>query len=136
MVCNNCGTQLNDDATFCPNCGTPQTPVQSYGAPAVNPQQANDAKQIMIFGIVAIATAWFIGVPGLIFGIITNNKVKAYEAAYGPITGGQAKVGKILGLVGMILGIVCTACYVIGIACAGCMACAAANSSYGSSYYY
>ena len=34
MFCTKCGTQINDGATFCPNCGTP---VSNPGAPVNNP---------------------------------------------------------------------------------------------------
>lgn len=38
MFCRNCGVQLNDGAKFCPNCGTPVTPMAPQ-QPAQQPYQ-------------------------------------------------------------------------------------------------
>lgn len=53
--CTNCGQQLNDEAVFCPNCGTSQAPVQQAAqvqqnvyanpAPQQQPTYANPAPQ-------------------------------------------------------------------------------------------
>lgn len=123
--CNNCGTQVQDGAPFCPNCGAPisapaqpqPTPVTSYQpvaapAPAPAPAQSGDnSTQILIFGILALVLAEF-GIPGLIFGIITKKKVAEYLASGHELTG-KAKVGSILGKVGLILGIVLTVFWAI-----------------------
>ncbi len=56
--------------------------------------------------IVAIATCGY-GIPGIILGAIARKKAKAWVAEGYPLTG-AAKVGSILGLIGLIIGIVMT----------------------------
>lgn len=146
--CNNCGTQVQDGAPFCPNCGAPisapaqpqPTPVTSYqpvAAPAPAPattQSGDNSTQILIFGILALALAEF-GLPGLILGIIAKKKVAAYLASGHELTG-KAKVGSILGKVGLILGIVMTVVWGIYIVVYGLIYGVLLGSLASSSYYY
>lgn len=46
MFCRNCGSELNDDAVFCPNCG-----VQTTGG---NPNNANNPNNIKSFNANAV----------------------------------------------------------------------------------
>lgn len=92
----------------------PQQPVQV--APAVN--NANDpelnslATNTMIFGILSAALGLCIGVPGIIFSVLTKNKVNEFVSRAGSLYG-KAKVGSILAKVGLPVSIVCTAIYTI-----------------------
>jgi len=45
-LCRNCGKQLSDRATFCPNCGEPQTPTTAVPSPPT-PQAAPTPPQFV-----------------------------------------------------------------------------------------
>ena len=59
---------------------------------------------VLVFGIIGLALSGT-GIFGLIFSIIGLVKAKNYIAAYGPVST-QARVGKILATVGLIVSIV------------------------------
>ena len=83
-------------------------------------QQNNPQPNLLVLGILAVVLAEF-GIPGIILGAIGRSKGKKYIQAGGTLTG-AAKVGYILSLVGLILGIVMTVVwiiYIIVIAAAG-----------------
>lgn len=125
MLCNQCGASLPDDATFCNNCGAPvaqpqqpqyqqpvyqqpmyQQPQPMYAQPiynGVDPEQERLSKSILTMGILSLALGWLIAVLGVVFGAIALGKSNAYAQRY-PLVG-KAKVGRILGIVGMIIGI-------------------------------
>lgn len=124
MFCPNCGTNAPDGAKACPNCGTflnaqPEAPVYQE-APAQQPiynaapvsTVVYNTTQILVFGILALALAGSTGIVGIIFGILTKKKVNEYLGLGGTLTG-KAKVGSILGKVGLILGIVMTVFWAI-----------------------
>ncbi len=67
--------------------------------------------EVMVLGICAAAFSE-LGLPGLILGIIGNNKAKAYLAAHGE-TCGKVKTGSILSKVGIIVGIISMVGWVI-----------------------
>lgn len=140
MFCKNCGNQIPDNAAFCGSCGTkveaqaaPQQPAYeapqqpAYTAPqpayqqpaqAAPAQSTNDpaldslATNSMIFGILSAALGLSFGVPGIIFSVITKNKINEYLNRGGSLSG-KAKVGSILAKVGLPVGIAMTAVYVI-----------------------
>jgi hypothetical protein len=69
------------------------------------------AVAVLVFGIVAICTFWT-GLVGLIFAIISMSKSKKVKkifdesaGMYNPGSMGLVKVGKILGIVSLILSI-------------------------------
>lgn len=118
MFCPNCGTNAPDGARACPNCGTflnaqPEAPAQQpiYNAAPVSTIPYNTTP-ILVFGILALALAGGTGIVGIIFGILTKKKVNEYLGLGGQLTG-KAKVGSILGKVGLILGIVMTVFWAI-----------------------
>lgn len=94
----------------------------------------DNSKKILIFGIVSIAlacvadgmaAAYFTGIipaiVAIIFGALAGKEAKAFAAANGGTVYGKAKVGKILGTVGLIVGIVAI---VLNIICSSCTICA------------
>lgn len=68
---------------------------------------------VMVLGICAAAFSEC-GLPGIILGIIGNNKAKAYVAAHGE-TCGKVKTGSILSKVGIIVGSITLACSIIAL---------------------
>ena len=74
-------------------------------------QQNNQQPNLLVLGILAVVFAE-LGIPGIILGAIGRSKGKKFVQAGGTLTG-AAKVGYILSLVGLILGIVMTVFWVI-----------------------
>ena len=115
MFCNRCGTGIPDDACFCPHCGAPVSePVSQYTQPQYpytqpiygyqeDPAERAQAKSVLTFGILSIAFSWLFAILGVVFGGIALSKASGYAARY-PLTG-KAKAGKILGIIGMAVGI-------------------------------
>ena len=88
------------------------TPVAPMGGMPMGPSDPGLAKNILVMGIVAVATActvWF-GFLGIIFGILGLNKAKKFTEECGQLYG-KAKVGKFLSLGGLIGG-ACVTAYV------------------------
>lgn len=92
----------------------PVQPVQPvYAATPVAPMatpvsgDAELAKSTLIFGIMAVAFAcsYYLGLGGVIFGIIGLNKAKKFTEECGQLYG-KAKIGKYLSLGGLIGGAV------------------------------
>ncbi len=165
MFCTNCGANLPEGTTVCPQCGaivegaaTPaveqpvyQAPAQPqyqqpvYQAPQYNayqpkatadPDQSASAKSVLIFGILGLAFADTFILSFL--GIIFSAIGLKKATQYGYDYGlltGRAKVGRILAKVGLILGIVLTVFFVIYLIAI--IAAISQGSSYrGYSYYY
>lgn len=122
MICKNCGTPMNDDQRFCPSCGQFQNvaPVQpnptTYHAPmGMQPDAASEAKKnslagsILTWGILSLvfSDTFFLSLLGFIFSFKVNSLVNEYEQMFGPTTG-RARLGKIFGIVGKILGLILT----------------------------
>ena len=119
IYCVNCGMELSEQAKFCPKCGkmviwpaSAEMPRQSFEAPerreleaepVVEPAGTPSEVSVFVLGIVSLALA-STGLPGPILAIITNSKVRAREAAVGPLTG-KGKVGRILAKVALPLSI-------------------------------
>lgn len=78
------------------------------------PQPANpdlNATPILITGILALALCET-GIGGLICAIICLSKLKKFQAA-GGVVAGKAKIGKILGTIGLIFSIIAIVSYCI-----------------------
>ena len=144
MICRNCGAETADNAAFCSKCGAPvqEQPQNGYYEPEYIPVRqpvtgtaGPDATPIFVLGILSLALP---ALGGLICAIICLSKVKKFLAA-GGVLAGKAKVGKILGTVGLILSIlymvfwVIYALYFIIVAI---VAAAGGLSNYSSSYWY
>ena len=145
MFCSNCGNNIPDGSVNCPVCGAavqqqqPQQPVYqqpAYQQPAYQQQPvyqqpaADDGSgSILTFGILGLALCE-VPILGLIFAIMAIKKSGAFAATHGGTCYGKAKVGRILGIVGLVASIIMTIYWVVFI-----IACGAAASSY-SHYYY
>ena len=112
MFCKYCGAQIDNDSAFCTSCGagvggTASAPVQPAqpAAPSYNPAGPSPTK-VMVFGIIGLALS-SCGLPGLILSAIALRLAGDYMRLNGGLYG-QAKVGRILGKVGYIVGIVMT----------------------------
>lgn len=99
---------------------TYQAPQPTYTAPAYNATPAADnSTAILVKGIVALACAcsFYFSFVGIIFGCLTKNEVARFLSNHNGQVYGKAKIGSILGKVGLILGIVMTAIFAIWIFC-------------------
>lgn len=141
MFCTNCGSQIAEGVKFCPNCGkmvesaqTASAPV--YDEPVTRPEAGKDnSTSILVLGILALAFSE-LGIPGIILGAIAKKKAGLFMAENG-ILYGKAKVGRILGKIGFIVGIVMTVFWVLYIGIIGTLiGSACAYSSSYPSYYY
>lgn len=90
----------------------PQPQVVTPGY--VTPQQQAEANSVLIWGILGLAFActFWLSFLGIIFSAIDRGKVKDYLFRYGALYG-KAKVGNILSRIGLPVGIVLTAIFVI-----------------------
>ncbi len=82
-----------------------------YEAQPVTPPSGTP---ILVFGILSLAFAqtFYLAFLGIIFGAVSKSKLRSYLASGGSLTG-TAKVGRILGKIGFILGIVLTCLFVV-----------------------
>lgn len=112
MFCANCGSNIDDQAKVCPNCGkasapSPVQPVQIPSMSPAQPQQAmprpyapppNDPKAIwsMVLGILSVLCCGiFAGIPAVILGHISHSNIKK---SHGVLKGdGMAIAGLVLG---------------------------------------
>ncbi|MBQ9414481.1 MAG: zinc ribbon domain-containing protein [Clostridia bacterium] len=103
-----------------------QQPTTYQQAPYQQPARAEDpaasalAKSLLTFGILATAFTFtfYFSFLSIIFGAIGLGKANTFATSYGPLYG-RAKVGRILSLVGLIVGSVFTfICLIIIIALA------------------
>ena len=74
-------------------------------APVKKTEKGPSSLPIFILGIAAAALSVELGIGAIVCGIICRKKVRQYTEAGGELTG-KAKVGNILGQVGLIVGIV------------------------------
>ena len=113
MYCKHCGTDLEENVKFCPNCGAEQT--AEAAEPVAKPVLDNEfeeKKNAMagsalvwgILGLVFAASSW-LAILGIIFSGIAKKKVAEYVAFAGELEG-RAKAGSILAKIGMIVGII------------------------------
>ena len=117
MYCASCGKEMNDGERFCSSCGAAVAapvevvPAEAAVAPA---KPCVDTTPILVHGILALAFAcsfcfsWL----GILFGAMTKKKVKNYLNQGYELTG-KPLVGKILGKIGLILGIALSVFWVL-----------------------
>ena len=97
--CQNCGTQLEDNAYVCPTCGMRTDPVS---APV--PTSTTNT-----FAVVGFILAFFMPILGLIFSIIGLSKVKECNSGKG-----LAVAGIIISAAEWIIGIILVIAIVAG----------------------
>jgi len=99
--CENCGSQMSDQATFCPQCGHPQR--GAGGATGVRRTEGS-ATASLVLGIGGLV---FCPVILSVLAIIFGNQAKRKIAADPMLEGeGMAKAGVILGWIGIGLAVV------------------------------
>ena len=155
MFCPKCGTQLDENAKVCPNCGESvapkapaqapvqepvQAPAQPYAQPYAQPQYnppvtpapapVNDTKP-MVLAIVALALS-SLGIIGLIFAIVAKSKIKRALADNGGVVTAKLRVGTILSTVAVILSIFMTIFWIFYIAVIAIIAAAGGAAASGA----
>ena len=116
MLCEKCGSQLNDNSRFCPNCGAPipgeeqnVTPTSTYEGPMGNPGP------VLVWGILGLsfACSFFLSFLGIIFSVIGLKKANQFASFTGGAYSKQASIGRGLSKAGLIVGIILTVLFVI-----------------------
>jgi hypothetical protein len=104
--CNKCGYDLKGltIGEFCPECGHQIGLPGSQDAPT-----SGSAVTALVMGILAIISCTFYGVPGVIFGPLAmyfaaraKKQVLAGQASTSSL--GLANAGRVLGIIGLIIG--------------------------------
>lgn len=123
-TCPVCGTENQEDTAFCTNCGAPlhREPVMPVSepveaVPAEAPTLPVGAKVMgiisMVLGIVSLVSCYagmFLAIPALILSSISSKQTPAF------VPNSKAKVGKITGIIGLILGIIWFIVYIVIVA--------------------
>lgn len=126
MYCVKCGRQLQDEANFCPFCGTKayrpeptekqnEYPVETLAlqtaapapAPALEaeaPGETRESLWALISGILALCLFWTI-VPGIALGLVSMVYGVRSTTKYPDIAKGQAVAGFILGITAIALSV-------------------------------
>ncbi|MBO4422703.1 MAG: zinc ribbon domain-containing protein [Clostridia bacterium] len=131
MICKKCGAEILEGSVFCTECGTPVEQVKEAAEQAAETVTAEAAAEvaeavpaqndtpILVLGIVSLAVTLVscgsLGLVGMILGIVAMVKAKKFAEA-GGVLEGKAKVGKILGIVGLVIGILATVGFIVGFA--------------------
>ena len=134
MYCKHCGTQIEENAKFCPICGkivedsalnSNQEPKADYfDTPNFAPNYYDDSQirqpdkpagvSSLVFAILGLEfiSLFFSSFLGLIFSYVARSKVDTYARMYGELNGVN-KVAKILSKVGIIVGWVLTGLLIV-----------------------
>lgn len=119
MYCEKCGSQINENTRFCPNCGAlisgeeqNVTAASTYEGPMGSPTP------VLIWGILGLSFAltMFLSILGIIFSAVGLNKAKNFESFTGGAYSRQASIGRKLSIAGIIVGIIMTVLFIIYIA--------------------
>lgn len=107
MFCKNCGKELDSYTSFCPSCGAE---VSETSTQSTNTQQGSlYEKRTFILGLLSVVFSGlnYFGIPvvhlvGIVLGIIGISYAKKDSEIYGV----YSRPGKILSIVGLVLGAV------------------------------
>ena len=119
--CNNCGSQMPDEAVVCTVCGAPlaasQVPQQPYQQQAyqqpyqqtnVQPAGSGKATASLVLGIVSIVLGSLLfGIIGVVLGVQARNMMP--EGTPGR---GKATAGLVCSIIGCVWGSLILVCYV------------------------
>ena len=130
--CAYCGNPLNEEQRYCQNCGSvnpgyrepvssegvpySQAPEQSfeqtvYGDPFASPARYERGTNGL--AIAGFACAFIAPLVGLILSIVAGKRAESGE--YENPLAGLAKWGKIVSIIGIVLGVIIISLYVFGI---------------------
>lgn len=130
--CSKCGAAMNEGASFCPKCGASKatTPRPDFGAPAPTPSpsfQPNFQSRVpapsneltgpakilslisMICGLVSLVSCmggFAPGIAALVLANIASNKAPG-------VPNSKTKVGRITGIIGIVLSAISIVIYAI-----------------------
>ena len=120
MFCSSCGTQVDNNAQFCPNCGTkfiqiptstegsappppphPQTPITTpLPAAGISAKASSRAITALVLGILGLTCC---GIMAPIAWVLGSTELKDIRAGLASSEGkGYATAGKILGIIGTV----------------------------------
>ncbi|MBR4435760.1 MAG: zinc-ribbon domain-containing protein [Clostridia bacterium] len=114
MFCSNCGAQVNDNLTVCPNCGAimqGNKPNVTAASTYVGPM--GDPTPVLTWGIIGLAISCVFGIIGLIFSLIGLKKYNNYKSFTSGAYSRQAEIGKKLSIAGIIVSIAVTVFWIL-----------------------
>ena len=106
--CEACGTQMREDARFCPLCGLEQSVAQNTTKElnAIE-EERKDAlsARILAYGIMSLvfSCTFVLSLVGVICGICAKSSVAVYKSYYGAVEY-RSRVGRDLSTAGIIVG--------------------------------
>ena len=112
MFCKNCGRQLDEGESYCPICGTvnsPEAPIAPgspfYGEPDER-VKSDMAGKTLTWGILSLAfgISGCLSLLGFIFSFTARKKAREYARLFGQLEG-RARVGNILSWAGFGTGL-------------------------------
>lgn len=89
MFCKNCGTQIDNDLKFCPNCGAPVSGASVQPAPAVaaSGSYGITERNIAVAIILSLVTC---GIYGIYWFVVLTNEANILSGEPGDTSGGMA----------------------------------------------
>ena len=107
MLCEKCGSSIQENTRICPYCGTPIrgeeqniTETSTYEGSLGNPTP------VLVWGIVGLsfALSFYLSFLGIIFSAVGLGKSRAYNRFTFNAQSKKAAVGRRLSIAGMIVG--------------------------------
>ena len=106
MICNNCGSQIDEGQKFCAKCGAPVNakPQEAYRQPDVNYSASAQPRKLNVFLLV-------ISIVLIVFGAIATAlscvTVVPALSALGELIPGEYKIALVIELIASILWLLC-----------------------------